>query len=179
MGAYLRGKFENEPNTDWSLPANRDWAAKIRKKWQKKPDDNPLAIPLVIAAEEIFDDREIRETGDPSQFDSRVVVARTAMANAADIDRAVATAAEDPDGWRRMTSWQRHRILTRVAAELHCSRGDLIGAAAANTGKVFTEADPEVSEAIDFAEYYPFSTTAFSDIDPVSYTHLTLPTTPY
>jgi RHH-type proline utilization regulon transcriptional repressor/proline dehydrogenase/delta 1-pyrroline-5-carboxylate dehydrogenase len=89
------------------------------------------------------------------------------MANAADIDRAVATAAEDPDGWRRMTSWQRHRILTRVAAELHCSRGDLIGAAAANTGKVFTEADPEVSEAIDFAEYYPFSTTAFSDIDPL------------
>jgi RHH-type proline utilization regulon transcriptional repressor/proline dehydrogenase/delta 1-pyrroline-5-carboxylate dehydrogenase len=30
---------------------------------------------------------------------------------------------------------------------------------------VFTEADVEVSEAIDFAEYYPFSTAAFSDSD--------------
>ncbi|MGD8442633.1 MAG: bifunctional proline dehydrogenase/L-glutamate gamma-semialdehyde dehydrogenase [Desulfobacterales bacterium] len=165
MGTYLRGKFENEPNTDWSLPANRDWAAKIRKKWQKGPDDNPLAIPLIVAGEEIFDDREIREAVDPSQFHPRVVVARTAMANAVDIDNAVATAAEDPDGWRQMTSSQRHRILNRVAAELHRSRGDLIGAAAANTGKVFTEADPEVSEAIDFAEYYTYSTTAFSDID--------------
>jgi len=167
MGTYYRNEFENEPNTDWSLVANRDWAAKIRKKWQIGPEDNPLAIPLVVAGKEIFDEREIREAADPSQFDPRVVVARTAMADAQDIDNAVTTAGTDPDGWRQMTSRQRHRVLARVAAELRRSRGDLIGAAAANTGKLFTEADPEVSEAIDFAEYYPFSTTAFSDIDPL------------
>ncbi len=40
---------------------------------------------------------------------------------------------------------------------LRRARGDLIGAAAASTGKVFSEADVEVSEAIDFAEFYPFS----------------------
>ncbi|GIT71669.1 MAG: hypothetical protein Ct9H300mP28_14830 [Pseudomonadota bacterium] len=34
-------------------------------------------------------------------------------------------------------------------------RGDLIGAAAAVCGKTFYESDPEVSEAIDFVEYYP------------------------
>jgi len=32
--------------------------------------------------------------------------------------------------------------------EIREARGDLIGAAAANTGKVFYESDPEVSEAI-------------------------------
>ena len=167
MSTYYRGEFKNEPNTDWTLPANRDWAENIRQRWQKGPEDSPLAIPIVVNGEEIFDDREIREAVDPSQFDPKVVVARTAMANAADIDQAVTTAAEDPDGWRQMTFRQRHRILARVAAELRRSRGNLIGAAAANTGKLFTEADPEVSEAIDFAEYYPFSTTAFSDIDPL------------
>ena len=167
MSTYYRGEFKNEPNTDWSLPANRDWAEKIRQRWRKGPEDSPLAIPIVVKGEEIFDDREIREAIDPSQFDPKVVVVRTAMANAADIEHAVATAAEDPDGWRQMTFRQRHRILARVAAELRRSRGNLIGAAAANTGKLFTEADPEVSEAIDFAEYYPFSTTAFSDIDPL------------
>jgi len=165
MGTYYRGEFINEPNTDWSLAANRDWAEKIRQKWQKGPEDNPLAIPIVVNGEEILDGREIREAGDPSQFNPKVVVARTAMANAEDIDNAVTTAGADPDGWQQMTSRQRHRVLARVAAELRRSRGDLIGAAAANTGKVFTEADPEVSEAIDFAEYYPFSSAAFSDVE--------------
>ena len=161
MGADYQGEFKNEPNTDWSLAANRDWAENIKQKWQKSPEDNPLEIPLVVAGKEVFAGRKVREACDPSQFNPKVVVARSAMADAADIDTAVATARADPDGWRQMTLRQRHRIFSRVAAELRRSRGDLIGAAAANTGKVFPEADVEVSEAIDFAEYYPFSTTAF------------------
>ncbi len=102
---------------------------------------------------------------DPSQFKPKVVVARSALANAGDINNAVATAKKDPDGWRQMTFKQRHKILAGVAAEIRRSRADLIGAAAADTGKVFTEADVEVSEAVDFAEYYPFSTKAFCDSD--------------
>ena len=39
-----------------------------------------------------------------------------------------------------------------------------IGAAAANTGKVFTESDVEVSEAIDFAEFYPSTARQFDRI---------------
>ncbi|MBL0715721.1 MAG: aldehyde dehydrogenase family protein, partial [Desulfosarcina sp.] len=42
--------------------------------------------------------------------------------------------------------------------------GDLIGTAAANTCKLFTEADVEVSEAIDFAEYYPYSARTFTTL---------------
>ena len=151
MGTYYQEEFKNEPNTDWSLAANRDWAENIKQKWRKSPQDNPLEIPLAVAGEEIFDGRDI--------------VARTAMADAADIDTAVAIAAADPDGWRPLTVRQRHRVLARVAAELRRRRGDLIGAAAANTGKVFVEADVEVSEAIDFVEYYPLSATAFADSD--------------
>ena len=36
-------------------------------------------------------------------------------------------------------------------------RGDLIGAVALETGKIFSEADVEVSEAIDFGNYYIYS----------------------
>jgi RHH-type proline utilization regulon transcriptional repressor/proline dehydrogenase/delta 1-pyrroline-5-carboxylate dehydrogenase len=164
-GTDYQGEFKNEPNTDWSLAANRDWAENIKQKWQKSPEDNPLEIPLVVAGKEVFAGRKVREACDPSQFNPKVVVARSAMADAADIDTAVATARADSDGWRQMTLRQRHRIFSRVAAELRRSRGDLIGSAAANTGKVFPEADVEVSEAIDFAEYYPLSTAAFADID--------------
>ncbi|MGD8291744.1 MAG: bifunctional proline dehydrogenase/L-glutamate gamma-semialdehyde dehydrogenase, partial [Desulfobacterales bacterium] len=168
LGTFYQGKFQNEPNTDWSLSANRDWAGKIRQKWKKQPEEIPIDIPLVVAGKEYHKGRTIKEALDPSQFNAKVVVARTAMADVADIDKAVDAAVADPDGWRQMTYRQRHRILSRVAAELRRRRGDLIGAAAANTGKVFSEADVEVSEAIDFAEYYPFSTRVFSDIPHLS-----------
>ena len=164
-GTYFKTEFRNEPNTDWSLAANREWADKIRQNWQRGPQDSPLKIPLQVAGEEIYDDRRLRDIKDPSQLSQKVVVARFAMANAKDIERAVTTAGEDPDKWRRKTHKQRHRILSKVAVELRRSRGDLIGAAAANTGKVFTESDVEVSEAVDFAEYYPYSAGAFFGID--------------
>jgi RHH-type proline utilization regulon transcriptional repressor/proline dehydrogenase/delta 1-pyrroline-5-carboxylate dehydrogenase len=164
-GTYFEGQFKNEPNTDWSLASNRKWADEIRKKWKKQPGDTPLKVPLVVDGQEIFENRRKREIKDPSCFNRKVVVARYAMANARDIEKAVTTAGNDPDGWRRKTHKQRHRILSKVALELRKARGDLIGAAAANTGKVFTESDVEVSEAVDFAEYYPYSAAAFFDID--------------
>ena len=40
---------------------------------------------------------------------------------------------------------------------MRTKRGDLIGAAAVVCGKTFYETDPEISEAIDFIEYYPHS----------------------
>jgi hypothetical protein len=65
----------------------------------------------VVAGKEVFTGREVREACDPSQFNPKVVVARTAMADAGDIDTAVVTARADPDDWRQMTFRQRHRIL--------------------------------------------------------------------
>jgi len=167
MGTYYENEFKNEPNTDWSLAANRRWAEDIRQRWEKGAEDRPLEIPLVVAGEKIFMRRRKKEILDPSQLNQPVVVATSALANSKDIDRAVATAWEDPDGWRRKTHRQRHRVLAKVAMELRKARGDLIGAAAADTGKIFTEADVEVSEAIDFAEYYPHSAGAFFKMDPV------------
>ena len=167
MGPYYDAEFRNEPNTDWSMAANRDWAAKIRQKWQKSPVDKSLDIPIVIAGKEIFKSRRNKGIYDPSQFDAKVLVARAAMANAKDVEKAVTTAAADPDGWRQMSFRRRHRILAKAANQLRRARGDLIGAAAANTGKVFTEADVEVSEAIDFTEYYPHSARAFFQMDQV------------
>jgi RHH-type proline utilization regulon transcriptional repressor/proline dehydrogenase/delta 1-pyrroline-5-carboxylate dehydrogenase len=161
MGTYFEAEFKNEPNTDWSLDANRKWAAEIRKKWKKGPQDKPMEIPLVVDGTEIFNDRQTREIVDPSQLNQKITVARFALGDEKDIEKAVAVAHQDPDGWRSKTHQQRHRILSLTAMELRKARGDLIGAAAANTGKVFTEADVEVSESVDFAEYYPHSAGDF------------------
>ncbi len=169
MGTYYENEFHNEPDTDWSLAGNRHWAREIRNQWHKGPGDAPVQIPLVVAGKEIVDDRQVREYVDLSSLNvtsgESVCVGKYALANADDARRAVEIAKADPDGWRQKTARERHAILSRAAMELRQARARLIGAAAANTAKVFTEADVEVSEAVDFTEYYPFSVKMYDDME--------------
>ena len=76
------------------------------------------------------------------------------QAQAKDMQRAISVAKEDPDGWRELSARQRQELLMGVAHELRIARADLIGVAAAEVGKVFSETDVEVSEAIDFLNFY-------------------------
>ncbi len=168
-GTYYEYEFHNEPDTDWSLAGNREWARGIRKRWEKGPGDVAVKIPVVVAGQEIFDDRKIHDDMDLSKVNEKtgasVCVGQYALGNADDARRAVETAKADPDGWREKTARERHEILSRAAREMRYARADLIGAAAANTGKIFTEADVEVSEAVDFTEYYPFSVNKFDNME--------------
>jgi RHH-type proline utilization regulon transcriptional repressor/proline dehydrogenase/delta 1-pyrroline-5-carboxylate dehydrogenase len=169
IGTYYRNEFHNEPDTDWSLAGNRQWAKEIRKQWKKTSGHEPVKIPVVVAGQEIFDDRQTAEYMDLSSVNEKtgesVCVGQYALGNADDAQRAVQTAKADPDGWRGTTARQRHKVLSRAAMEMRRARARLIGAAAANTGKIFSEADVEVSEAVDFTEYYPMSVDQFSSME--------------
>jgi RHH-type proline utilization regulon transcriptional repressor/proline dehydrogenase/delta 1-pyrroline-5-carboxylate dehydrogenase len=154
--------FVNEPDTDFSMDPNLRWAGKIVERWKDRIGSDALEIPLVVAGEEIFDDRDVRECRDPSR--PGTVVGRYRQANDQDIERALSCAREDPKSWRN-TGWdERGSILAEVANTLCRRRGDLIGAALADGGKLITESDPEVSEAIDFARYYSGSAREFADL---------------
>ncbi len=142
----------NEPDTDFSLPHNGEWGQQIVERWRPRFDGEAPQIPLVIAGEEILADHTVRPCLDPSR--PGVVVGRYRQATEADIGRAVACAAADPDGWRARSVRERAEILGRVAQEVRKARGDLMGAALANGGKTLPESDPEVSEAVDFLEFY-------------------------
>ncbi|TYT73671.1 proline dehydrogenase family protein [Desulfobotulus mexicanus] len=163
-GTFHEKCFVNEADTDFTLEENRIWAAEVREKWEVKEEKEPLHIPIVIAGEEVFEERKTAAQFDPSTAsgEKRRTAALFAMGTDADVQKAVATAKADPDGWRSLSWEDRHEFLSRAAAELRILRGDLMGAAAANTGKLFSEADPEISEAIDFAEFYPWSTKNFT-----------------
>ena len=76
--------------------------------------------------------------------------------------------AEIRTGGGKTTARQRHEVLARVAMELRKNRGEFLGAAAADTGKVFTETDVEVSEAVDFAEFYPFFSCKYDAIETIT-----------
>ncbi len=142
----------NEPDTDFALGQNGEWAQGLLAKWEPRCDARAAQIPLVIEGSEIFEGGAVLDCADPSR--PGVVVGRCRQASEEDIARAVECAAADPDGWGRAPVEERFAILGRVAQELRAARGDLMGAALAEGGKTFLESDPEVSEAVDFLEFY-------------------------
>ncbi|MEM9562430.1 MAG: bifunctional proline dehydrogenase/L-glutamate gamma-semialdehyde dehydrogenase [Actinomycetota bacterium] len=72
----------------------------------------------------------------------------------ATIDRIVAGARAAQPGWWALGGEERRRRLRAVGDELARRRGDLLAAMAAEGHKTVAQADPEISEAIDFARYY-------------------------
>ena len=154
--------FVNEPDTDWSLPHHAEWAKSILDCWNHRHTE----VPLVIDGVEVREGRAARDCLDPSEPDKRVGCYHQATSD--DITRAVECAARDDDGWRKMTPNARQMVLRRVATDLRLARADLMGAALANTGKTLVESDPEVSEAVDFVEFYAETAKSFSELPTVT-----------
>jgi len=144
--------FPGEPDTDFSLPCNTAWAERIIERWQGRCGENAIVVPLYIAGRRVVDGREVRPCLDPSR--PGVVVGHYRPADRQHINEAVACARGDEYGWRTINHEDRAEILRRVAHEIRCSRADLMGAGMAEAGKTLAESDSEVSEAIDFVEFY-------------------------
>ena len=158
--------FRNEPDTDWSLTANDDWAKSIVATWKDKHSAQAADIPLVIAGNDLLDNRQLRDSIDPSR--PGTIVARYHQATEEEINAAVEAARTDADGWRRRSQSERVTTLHRVAEELAAARGTLMGAMLAEGGKTLAESDPEVSEAIDFCRFYADTAQYFHDLPGVS-----------
>ncbi len=70
------------------------------------------------------------------------------------IDRIVEAARAAQPEWAGRSTAERRAVLHRVGDELARRRGDLIAAMVHEGSKTVAQADPEVSEAIDFARWY-------------------------
>jgi len=97
-----------------------------------------------------------------------------------DVDSAITSASSAGHAWDARSGAERAAVLRRVAVELERRRADLLEVMAAECGKTIGEGDPEVSEAIDFANYYASRAEALDDIDgavakPVGVTVVTPP----
>lgn len=154
-GTYETGIFSNDPATDWSLPANRFWAEAIIKAWDFRRRD-PLKIPIVMDGKELYDRQEVTAY-DHAYAKEKVLVGTFPLATDADVQTAVSVAKADPEGWRKTPRKERHALISKTAQILHRERANLMGIAAAECGKIFKECDIEISEAIDFAQFYPHS----------------------
>ncbi len=142
----------NEPDTDFSLVANGTWAHEIIERWKPLCDSRATQIPLSIGGQEQTGLGQAYESLDPSR--PGTIAAKYNQADESQIRAAVDCASKDVSGWGALEPSARYRILRNVAQELRAARGDLIGAAIADAGKTILESDPEISEAIDFVEFY-------------------------
>jgi RHH-type proline utilization regulon transcriptional repressor/proline dehydrogenase/delta 1-pyrroline-5-carboxylate dehydrogenase len=151
--------FVNEPDTDWAVAANRDWIDRVRAEWRERPAET---VPLQIAGELVPGVAQIegRDRSHPAR-----VAYRHALADRAQVNRALDAARAAQAAWGGRPVAERRRLLEAAAVGLARRRGDLVGAMIVDGAKTVTEADPEVSEAIDFARYYARALGAGDTVD--------------
>lgn len=150
LSSYESKTFRNESDTDFILPANREWAKNIRQKYEHL--ENYDAYPVIGDLELNIKTLHALEIKDKIQ---NRPIGKAYLAGKEEIKKALEVAKNSKFGEKSHD--QIHAILAKVAQNLRERRGDLIGISALEVGKTFLEVDPEVSEAIDFVEFYPHS----------------------
>ncbi len=158
--------FANEPDTDWSLPANVAW---LERKIEEERKRAIADIPVVVAGEE--QESPLRGIGrDPSSPGKPAY--HFCYATFEQVDAALDCAEQAAVTWSKKSVRERANLLRRAAAELAAARGELIAAMVRDTAKSPVEGDVEVSEAIDFCRYYAEGLTRPGMEDGVSFTPL-------
>lgn len=141
--------FRNEPDTDFALHANREWGHKIISEWEGKTFED---IPFVIDGKEMHEESPSGTGIDPSRPEKTLY--SYSKASWEQVDRALDVATNAVDNWKRTPPRRRAEIIANVAQELRENLGDLYSVQLADGGKTMFESDPELSETIDFADYY-------------------------
>ncbi|MFT4552984.1 MAG: RHH-type proline utilization regulon transcriptional repressor/proline dehydrogenase [Chlamydiales bacterium] len=142
--------FDNDATTDWSLKKNREWAQGLLSKWSVR--EHPPAVPLVISGGTVCP-HEAKGIGqDPSRPGH--ILYNYYLADESHVEKALESSVEARNSWSEISVSERSEIGFAIAQGLRRHRGELIGVMVADAGKVIPEADSEVSEAIDFVEYY-------------------------
>ena len=144
-------KFHNAEDTDFSLPANRQRAKEIVDQWKTKSID---PIPVCIGEKQSLEPLT-GQGHDPSRPGE--VVYQYAEATSEQVEEALGIAVATQKEWESKGFTYRSEVLRKVAVEISRGRAEAIGSMLFETGKAVHESDVEVSEAIDFANYYACS----------------------
>jgi RHH-type transcriptional regulator, proline utilization regulon repressor / proline dehydrogenase / delta 1-pyrroline-5-carboxylate dehydrogenase len=141
--------FTNEPASDFSLESSR---AAMRAAIQEiRSHRGGQSYPLVIAGKR-NQPTAVLDSVDPSHPD--FIVGRVGCASKSDAGAAVKAAKAAWPEWRTASVDERAALLRRVAAELRRRRFELAAWMCLESGKPWREADGDVSEAIDYCEFY-------------------------
>ncbi len=141
------GGFENAADTDWSLRHNQNWIVKCVRDYDVGGIET---VPLVINGETVMTE-DVGVSMDPSK---NVEAYDFCYAGQEHVDLALDTAVRSQPEWEGLGVEARGDLLRRVAVELAKGRAAAISVMVMDAGKAIPEGDAELSEAIDFANYY-------------------------
>ena len=156
--SYETKTFTNESDTDFILPQNRAWAKKIKAKYENLSNFNVYPVIKEAIKDENLNYIEVKD-----KIKSRLI-GKAYLAGEKEIKEALEVAKNSK--FKEKSFEEIHQILARAASLMREKRGDLIGIASLEVGKTFLEIDPEVSEAIDFTEFYPHSLRKLQEQNP-------------
>jgi 1-pyrroline-5-carboxylate dehydrogenase len=141
-------EFRNEPLTDFSTAAGR---ATMEEALRSVRAQLGREFPLLIGGRAVATQETFRSL-DPSQADRAVAVIH--QAGPREVEAAVDAALRAYESWRWVPAEERAALLMRAAAVLRRRRMEAAAWMAFEVGKNWAEADGDIAEAIDFAEYY-------------------------
>ncbi len=115
--------------------------------FENAADTDPALAPNRTWGREILGRVDFSTSGDATIHAARID-------DAAALEGVVARVREAAGAWGALPAAERSGVLQAAGRALEARRAELIEVAASETGKVLAEADVEVSEAVDFANYY-------------------------
>ena len=140
----IQSTFHNVANTDWVLEANREWIKGHIKNWKNPTQIVGDTIKVVTEGPE-KDRKTITQVGWNGTLPFKYELAD---------EEDYKIFLSNDESWEKLKCDQRAIMLAKAAVEMEKERGNLICAAVCELGKTVKEVDVEVSEAIDFANYY-------------------------
>lgn len=143
-------EYTNEPFTDFNDPAN---IKRMEEALAKVKGELGQLHPLIIGDQKIEQTANgVLESLNPSN--AKQIVGRFPNASVEHANRAVEVAWETFQTWRKVEPEARARYLFRAAAAMRRRRFELAAWLVYEVSKSWVEADVDIAELIDFAEYY-------------------------
>jgi 1-pyrroline-5-carboxylate dehydrogenase len=154
--------FQNEPLTDFSNEHN---AAALREAIANVEADFGRDYPLIIGGKP-YTTGDLLISPNPSNYDEAVGSVHKATIELADkaIEEATAAFRE----WKNVAPEVRARYLLKVAALLRRRKAEFTALCVLEVGKSWVEADADVAEAIDFADFYAREMLRYSSDHPLT-----------
>ncbi|RGE23220.1 proline dehydrogenase family protein [Leucobacter sp. wl10] len=97
------------------------------------------------------------------------LVESSRIADEATLNETVERGLAAAETWQALSADERARILYRAGERLEARRADLLEVMGSECGKTLDQGDPEVSEAIDFANYYAMLGQLLEQVDGAVY----------
>ena len=141
-------EFRNAIDTDFSIQENVN---KIQLTIEAVRKQNGTKYPYIINGEKHFTDNEIISINPAKPSE---VIGTVSKVSKSEAERAIQSALTAFESWSRTSVTERAEYLLKAAKVLEEKRLELASTMILEAGKNYTEADAEVSEAIDFLNFY-------------------------